>query len=200
VRKLFLRIAYAFTLVPPIERQLHHRASHVRKHGALLFVRTTNTTSDSEVFMRRAMELAIKNVRAGKGGPFSALVVKSGKIIAQGTNLVTSTNDPTAHAEIIAIRAACKKLKHFELKGCEIFATCEPCPMCLGAIYWARLERIYFAANSADAAAIGFDDSFIYSELKKPAETRVIPAAQLLRKDALAVFREWELNPNKIKY
>jgi guanine deaminase len=156
--------------------------------------------SNSERLMSQTIALALENVRSGKGGPFAALVVKEGKILGEGTNLVTLMNDPTAHAEILAIRAACKKIASFELTGCEIYATCEPCPMCLGAIYWARLARIYFAANSADAAHAGFDDSLIYAEVNKPATTRKIPMAQLLREDALNVFRAWEQKPNKITY
>jgi guanine deaminase len=156
--------------------------------------------SNSERFMSQAIALALENVRSGKGGPFAALVVKEGKILGQGANLVTLMNDPTAHAEILAIRAACKKIASFELTGCEIYATCEPCPMCLGAIYWARLARIYFAANSADAAHAGFDDSLIYAEVNKPATARKIPMAQLLRDEALHVFRAWEQKPDKITY
>lgn len=150
--------------------------------------------------MSQAIALALENVRSGKGGPFAALVVKEGKILGQGANLVTLMNDPTAHAEILAIRAACKKIASFELTGCEIYSTCEPCPMCLGAIYWAHLSKIHFAANSADAAAAGFDDSLIYAEVKKPAAARKIPTAQLLRQDALHVFRAWEQKPGKITY
>lgn len=150
--------------------------------------------------MARAIELAMENVRSGKGGPFAALVVKAGSIIGEGTNVVTLTNDPTAHAEIGAIREACKKLGSFTLSDCEIYANCEPCPMCLGAIYWARPSRIYFAANSADAAKIGFDDAFIYRELKKAATARKIPTAQLMRAEALEVFRAWESKPDRVKY
>lgn len=150
--------------------------------------------------MSQAIALALENVRSGKGGPFAALVVKEGKILGQGANLVTLMNDPTAHAEILAIRAACKKIASFELTGCEIYSPCEPCPMCLGAIYWAHLSKIHFAANSADAAAAGFDDSLIYAEVKKPAAARKIPTAQLLRQDALHVFRAWEQKPGKITY
>ncbi len=155
---------------------------------------------DVAKFMARAIELALENVRSGKGGPFAALVVRAGEILAEGNNVVTSTNDPTAHAEIVAIREACKKLGRFELSNCEIYATCEPCPMCLGAIYWARPARIYFAATSADAAKIGFDDSLIYDELKKNVEARKISMLQLMREDALKVFRAWEEKPDKVRY
>src|SRR5215469_8106514 len=151
-------------------------------------------------FMARAINLAMENVRSGKGGPFAAVVVKESNILGEGTNVVTSTNDPTAHAEIVAIRAACKKLRSFELTNCEIYANCEPCPMCLGAIYWARPARIYFAARSADAAKIGFDDAFIYRQLKKAAKARKIPMAHLMRAEALKVFRTWESKPDKVKY
>lgn len=150
--------------------------------------------------MARAIELSLENIRSGKGGPFAAIVVFAGKILAEGANVVTSTNDPTAHAEIVAIRHACKELRSFELTGCEIYANCEPCPMCLGAIYWARPARIYFAANSADAAKIGFDDSLIYDQLKKTPENRRLPMTQLMREDALRVFRVWEKKPDKIRY
>lgn len=151
-------------------------------------------------FMAHAIELALENVRSGKGGPFAAVVVRAGEVLAEATNVVTSTNDPTAHAEIVAIREACRKLGTFELNNCEIYATCEPCPMCLGAIYWARPARIYFAATSADAAKIGFDDSLIYDQLKKNVEARKIPMLQLMREDALKVFRAWEEKPGKIRY
>ncbi|HEV2420514.1 MAG TPA: nucleoside deaminase [Candidatus Acidoferrales bacterium] len=150
--------------------------------------------------MARATELAMENVRSGKGGPFAAVVVKEGRVVGEGTNAVTATNDPTAHAEIGAIREACKALGSFELSDCEIYANCEPCPMCLGAIYWARPARIYFAANSGDAAKIGFDDVFIYEQLKKTAKGRKIPMVQLMRADALKVFRVWESKLDKVKY
>jgi guanine deaminase len=156
--------------------------------------------SEVAQFMARAIELSLENVRSGKGGPFAAVVVSAGKILAEGTNVVTSANDPTAHAEIVAIREACRKLGNFRLTGCEIYASCEPCPMCLGAIYWARPARIYFAANSEDAAKIGFDDSLIYDQLKKPVETRKIPITQLMREDALRVFHAWEEKADKIRY
>ncbi|MGH9773756.1 MAG: nucleoside deaminase [Candidatus Acidiferrales bacterium] len=150
--------------------------------------------------MARAIELAVANVQSGRGGPFAAVVVKDGKVIAEGTNIVTSTNDPTAHAEITAIRAACKALGHFELSGCEIYTSCEPCPMCLGAIYWARPARVYFGGTAEDAAEIGFDDSVIYRELKLPREKRRIPMIPLMREEALAALREWTMKPDKIRY
>jgi tRNA(Arg) A34 adenosine deaminase TadA len=151
-------------------------------------------------FMARAIQLSIDSVVSGRGGPFGAVIVTDGKIIAEGSNQVTSSNDPTAHAEVLAIREACKKLGVFELKNCELFTSCEPCPMCLGAIYWARLSRIYFANTAEDAAKIGFDDSFIYRELKEPHSGRRIPAIQLMRDEALAGFRAWAERADKIPY
>jgi guanine deaminase len=154
---------------------------------------------DSE-FMQRAIALALENVQSGLGGPFGALVVKDRKVIAEAANQVTSTDDPTAHAEMLAIREACKKLGTFQLAGCEIYASCEPCPMCLGAIYWSRLDRIYFAASAADAAKAGFDDSFIYHEISKPRAQRKIPMVQWMREEARKPFRAWEQKPDKISY
>jgi tRNA(Arg) A34 adenosine deaminase TadA len=139
-------------------------------------------------------------VRCGRGGPFAALVVKNGAIVSEGTNLVTSENDPTAHAEVVAIRAACRALRDFQLTGCDIYTTCEPCPMCLGAIYWARPARVFRGATSADAAAAGFDDSFIYEQACMPGETRRIPMLALMREDALRAFREWQAKPDKTRY
>lgn len=151
-------------------------------------------------FMSKAIELSIENVRSGRGGPFAAVVVKDGKIIAQGTNLVTSTNDPTAHAEIVAIREASRALGDFQLGGCEMYTTCEPCPMCLGAIYWARPAKVYFASTGKDAAAHGFDDAFIFEELQRPLDGRRIPMVQLMREEALAAFRAWDEKADRIEY
>lgn len=151
-------------------------------------------------YMKRAIELSRENILKGKGGPFAALVVKDGVIIAEGTNLVTSTNDPTAHAEIVAIRKACEVLGSFQLTGCEVYTSCEPCPMCLGALYWARPARIYYANTRSDAAEAGFDDSYIYSELSKPLSERSIPMIQLLRTEALVAFDEWKQKQDKIAY
>jgi len=151
-------------------------------------------------FMARAIQLSIDNVHSGAGGPFGAVVVKGGTAIGEGANQVTALNDPTAHAEVVAIREACKKLSAFDLEGCEIYSSCEPCPMCLGAIYWARLSRIYFANAEADASRIGFDDSMIYRELAQPHSQRKIPMVQMMREEALAAFRAWESRPNKIEY
>jgi guanine deaminase len=150
--------------------------------------------------MRRAIALALENVRTGRGGPFAALVAKEGKVIGEGANSVTITNDPTAHAEIVAIRAACRALGTFQLAGCELYTTCEPCPMCLGAIYWARPARVFYGGVAADAADAGFDDAFIYEELKRPPEKRSIPMIQLMREESLAVFAAWKQQPNKTPY
>jgi tRNA(Arg) A34 adenosine deaminase TadA len=154
----------------------------------------------NNAFMARAIQLSIEAVQSGRGGPFGAVIVNAGKIIAEAANQVTSTNDPTAHAEVLAIRKACQVLDCFELKNCELYTSCEPCPMCLGAIYWARLSRIYFANTAEDAAKIGFDDSFIYDELKQPYSGRRIPALQIMREEALAGFRAWADKSDKTSY
>ena len=151
-------------------------------------------------FMARAIQLSLDNVLRDQGGPFGAVVVKNGRIVAEGVNRVTATPDPTAHAEVVAIREACSRLGVFELKDCELYSSCEPCPMCLGAIYWARLARVYFANYAADASAIGFDDSFIQHELAQPLARRAIPMVQMMREEALAAFRAWREKPNKIPY
>lgn len=151
-------------------------------------------------FMQEAIQQAVENVRLGRGGPFGALVVKEGCVIARGTNLVTSANDPTAHAEVTAIREACRALGAFQLTGCEIYTSCEPCPMCLGAIYWARPDRVYFAATAKDAAEAGFDDSFIYEELKRLLPERKIPFEPIMRDAGLEPFREWARKADRIRY
>jgi guanine deaminase len=151
-------------------------------------------------FMARAIQLAIENVRSGQGGPFGAVVVKDGNIIAEGANSVTASNDPTAHAEVLAIRQACQKLGLFELKNCDLYTSCEPCPMCLGSIYWARLARVYFGSLAGDASQAGFDDSFIYLEIAKSHALRGIPMIQMMREEALAAFRAWNEKPNRIPY
>jgi len=153
-----------------------------------------------EQWVDRVIELAIENVRSGQGGPFASVVVRDGAILAEGANLVTSTNDPCAHAEIVAIRRACQKLGSFELRGCEIYSSCEPCPMCLGAIYWARLARIYFAASKEDASRAGFDDSFIYQEFSRRGDQREIQMMRIMNHKALDPFRAWEQQPNKVPY
>jgi guanine deaminase len=154
----------------------------------------------SEEFMRRAIALGIENVRAGQGGPFGAIVVKDGRVVAEGANRVTTTNDPTAHAEIVAIREACRVLGVFQLTGCDLYTTCEPCPMCLGAIYWARPARVFYACVAADASAAGFDDAFIYGELKHPPAARRMPMQQLLREESLKIFLLWKNQENKTPY
>jgi len=150
--------------------------------------------------MQRAIELSLENVRSAGGGPFAALVVKDDAVLATGVNQVTSALDPTAHAEIVAIRGACQAIRDFQLKGCELYTTCEPCPMCMSAIYWARLGKVYYACTRADAAKAGFDDSLIYDELALPLESRKIPMVPIMREQALAAFEEWERSQTKIQY
>jgi guanine deaminase len=153
-----------------------------------------------EKFMRAAIHLSLQKMRQNRGVPFGAVIVRRNKIIGRGWNKVTSANDPTAHAEITAIREACAKLKTFELGDCEIYTSCEPCPMCLGAIYWARLRYIRHANTRADAAAIQFDDDFLYREITLPVARRKIPMKQLLRREALKAFVEWKNKPDKTIY
>ena len=154
----------------------------------------------STAFMQEAIELSRKNIREGRGGPFATVVVREEKIIARGTNLVTSANDPTAHAEIVAIREACRALGTFQLPGCDIYTSCEPCPMCLGAIYWARPDKVFYANTHIDAAGIGFDDFFIYKEIALPISGRNIPMVQMMRKEAFIAFEEWQKSQDKIHY
>ena len=150
-------------------------------------------------FMERAIELSIESVGKG-GGPFGSVIVKDNKIISEGSNKVTPTNDPTAHGEIVAIREACKKLNNFSLIGCELYSTCEPCPMCLSAIYWARIEKIYYANTRKDAQKIDFDDSLIYSEFQKTIDKRKIPMIQMMRNEAMKAFELWDKKTDKVKY
>jgi guanine deaminase len=150
--------------------------------------------------LRRAIELATQNVLSGKGGPFAAVIVRDGKIIAEAANSVTTTNDPTAHGEVNAIRAACRELGTFTLTGCEIYSSCEPCPMCLAAIYWARLGAIYFGCGQQDAAKAGFDDAFLYEEIRKESGVRSVPAQQLLKDEAWECFSTWLATPTKVDY
>ena len=150
--------------------------------------------------MRKAIALSIDNVKQNKGGPFGAVVVKGGKIIATGANCVTSQNDPTAHAEVTAIRNACKELKSFQLDDCEIYTSCEPCPMCLGAIYWARPKAVYYGNTKADAAEIDFDDQFIYDELELPLSNRNLKMVEFMRDEANEAFKLWQKNINKVEY
>lgn len=151
-------------------------------------------------FMKRAITLSQENIRNNRGGPFGAVIAKENQIISEGTNLVTSICDPTAHAEVVAIRRACEKLQTFDLRGLQIYTSCEPCPMCLSAIYWARLDRVYFANTKKDAAKIGFDDNFIYQEIALPIAERKLPMHQLLSEEAVKVFQEWEVKPDKVLY
>jgi len=155
--------------------------------------------SDNEL-MLRAIEIAREGMLSGRGGPFGAVVARNGAIIGEGTNEVTSTNDPTAHAEIVAIRNACLEIGSFQLEGCSIYTSCEPCPMCLGAVYWARPARFFYAATREDAAAAGFDDEMIYEEIALPLDERRLEAQNLLREEARRVLAEWVELPDKIEY
>lgn len=150
--------------------------------------------------LRRAIALAVENVRAGKGGPFGAVIVRDGVIVGEGANSVTKTLDPTAHGEVNAIRAACQRLESFSLAGCEIYTSCEPCPMCLAAIYWARIERIYYGASQQDAAAVGFDDACLYDEFRREPQERIIAAVQLLPEESLEPFATWRTLPGRVEY
>src|SRR6266702_104402 len=150
--------------------------------------------------MQRAIALAIENVRSGTGGPFGALIVRDGEVIATGVNLVTSTNDPTAHAEVVAIRAACEALGSFQLSGCVVYTSCEPCPMCLAAVYWSRCDAIFYGSFAADAADAGFDDAFLYEEMKLPIDQRKIPTKRLLPDEETESFNTWRAQTDKIEY
>jgi tRNA(Arg) A34 adenosine deaminase TadA len=153
-----------------------------------------------EDFMRQAIALAAEGMRSSRGGPFGCVVVRGGEVIAQGNNRVTSDNDPTAHAEVTAIRAACRKLGKFSLEDCELYTSCEPCPMCLAAIYWARIPHVFYANTRADAASIGFDDDFIYQQIPLSPERRALRMQPLLRAEAQEAFVEWAKKPDKIRY
>lgn len=155
---------------------------------------------DRNQFMRAAIALAEKNVAEGTGGPFGAVIVRDGQIIGEGTNRVTSANDPTAHAEVVAIRNACEKLGTYSLAGSEVYTSCEPCPMCLSAIYWARLDRIFYGNTKADAAEIDFDDALLYTEIPKPITERIIPTQQMLHEESIRAFNAWAVSENKIPY
>jgi tRNA(Arg) A34 adenosine deaminase TadA len=154
----------------------------------------------SEELMRRAIALSMEKMQGGSGGPFGAVIAREGAVVAEGWNEVTSTNDPTAHAEVVAIRRACAALGRFDLSDCEIFSSCEPCPMCLAAVYWARLRRLHFGNDRVAAAAIGFDDEFLYREVPKPIEARSIPTGPLLADEARAAFDAWAAKPDKVTY
>jgi guanine deaminase len=157
-------------------------------------------TNENEKFMRRAIELAQKGMETGAGGPFGCVIVKNGEIVGEGSNLVTSTNDPTAHAEVTAIRSACQNLNSFQLDDCVLYTSCEPCPMCLGAIYWARPSKVFYAASHSDAAKAGFDDQFIYEEIEKPISERKIETVNFMREKGVEVFEMWTEKDDKIEY
>ena len=157
-------------------------------------------TEQDEKFMRRAIELAQRGMENGAGGPFGCVIVKDGEIVGEGCNRVTSTNDPTAHAEVVAIREACRNLNSFQLEDCIIYASCEPCPMCLGAIYWARPKAVFYACNKNDAAEISFDDQFIYEEIERPIEARKIKTENILRDEGLKVFENWADKTDRTDY
>jgi guanine deaminase len=152
------------------------------------------------IFMEEAIALATENVTSGRGGPFGAVIVRDGKVLASGANMVTADNDPTAHAEITAIRRACAALGTFRLEGCEIYTSCEPCPMCLAAIYWSHCSAIFYGNTAADAAQAGFDDAFLYEEAKKPVEERKIPTINLMREKAISSFEAWRVSASRIDY
>lgn len=156
--------------------------------------------TEHDTFMRQAIALSRIHMSANAGGPFGAVIVAEGKVVGEGWNKVTSTNDPTAHAEVVAIRDACTRLARFDLRGCVLYTSCEPCPMCLSATYWARLDKVYYANEQADAAAINFDDAFLYRQLALPRERRSLVCEQILRDEALEVFREWNVKPDKTPY
>ncbi len=154
----------------------------------------------NEAFMREAIALSIEKMEVGEGGPFGAIVVKDGNVVGRGWNRVTSANDPTAHAEVMAIREACQTLNTFDLSGCELYASCEPCPMCLAAIYWAHIDQLYYAAGRADAAVAGFDDEFLYQEVSKDWKSRTLPAGQLLADEARNAFAAWKQKEDRTAY
>ena len=159
----------------------------------------TNISDEDRKFMKMAIELSIENIDEG-GGPFGAVIVRNGKLIAKGSNRVVPNNDPTAHAEVVAIRNACRELQTFDLSGCTVYASCEPCPMCLSAIYWAGIERVCYANTKRDAAAISFDDSFIYDQLRLDYDRRSIHCEHFMRNEALEAFRKWDSKSDKIEY
>jgi len=163
-------------------------------------VRKRSRMQGNPEFMRQAIALATENVSSGRGGPFGAVIVRDGKVVATGVNQVTVNNDPTAHAEVVAIRKACAELGVFSLEGCQMYTSCEPCPMCLAAIYWSRMDAIYYGNTAADAAAAGFDDAFLYEELKKPVGARRIPTERMLGKEAIENFEAWRNFASRVHY
>ncbi|MEW6363085.1 MAG: nucleoside deaminase [Acidobacteriota bacterium] len=154
----------------------------------------------NQMFMREAIRISIEKMRRNEGGPFGAVVVRGGRVVGRGWNRVTSSCDPTAHAEVVAIRDACRRLKRFQLADCDLYTSCEPCPMCLGSVYWARIRCVYYGNTRRDAARIGFDDSLIYHEISRPLSKRKIPMKRLLHEEALVAFDEWERKPDKVPY
>lgn len=160
----------------------------------------TSMTDKQKHFMQEAIRLSNQGMNLNEGGPFGCVIVRNDEIVGRGNNKVTSTNDPTAHAEVTAIRDACRQLNTFKLDDCEIYTSCEPCPMCLAAIYWARLKKVYYACSRVDAGSIGFDDDFIYAEIPKELHQRIIPLEQLMREDAIKVFNDWMIKPDKIEF
>jgi tRNA(Arg) A34 adenosine deaminase TadA len=178
----------------PADKRVETRKIFIRREER------RRTFSMKTKFMREAIRLSLQKMRGNHGGPFGAVVVRRGKIVGRGWNQVTSANDPTAHAEVTAIRDACRRLKTFQLDDCELYTSCEPCPMCLAAGYWARLRKIYYANTRRDAAKIGFDDEWLYREVTRPVLRRKIPMKQLFRNEALKVFAEWKSKPDKIQY
>ena len=163
-------------------------------------IRISSRMQGNPTFMEQAIALATENVTSGRGGPFGVVIVRDGEIVATGVNLVTASNDPTAHGEIVAIRNACKALGSFQLTGCEIYTSCEPCPMCLAAIHWARCKTIFYGCSAADAAAAGFDDASLYEEIKRPIDQRTIPTVNLLRERAISTFDAWRSYADRIDY
>jgi guanine deaminase len=176
---------------------VYHDADYARFRAA---ARGKPMSDGQPQFMEQAIALATENVVSGRGGPFGAVIVKDGQVLATGVNHVTDWNDPTAHAEVVAIREACKKLGTYWLKECDVYTSCEPCPMCLTAIYWSHCRAIYYGNSAADAARIGFDDSFLYDEVRSPHDQRKIPMHKMLAEKAWESFAAWEANPNKIEY
>jgi tRNA(Arg) A34 adenosine deaminase TadA len=181
----------------PRPQTVYHDADYARFN---LIRRGAPVSGAQPQFMQQAIALATENVVSGRGGPFGAVIVKDGEVLATGVNHVTEWNDPSAHAEIVAIREACSKLESFRLDGCDVYSSCEPCPMCLAALYWAHVRAIYFGNSAADAARIGFDDSFLYDELRKPLDQRRIPIENMLRDQAQESFIAWEASPKKVQY
>ncbi len=177
-----------------------HRSSDTVPHPSLVGIEIVSECEKISEYLGEAIRLATENVTSGRGGPFGAIVVDDGKVIGRGVNLVTATNDPTAHAEVVAIRAACQSRSSFLLDDCEIYTSCEPCPLCLAAIFWSRMAKIYYAASCDDAAAAGFDDRVFYQELAKPKHQRSIPMVQAMRDEAHASFLTWQQKSDRIRY